>query len=306
MVANAKQQCANLSRKKCMFHRIRALYNSARSEFGSAIWSFRWRGKPKPISALIRVRNGEEFLAVSTESIIKVVEEVVLIDNRSCDATPKIIEQLAAKYPNKILSFRYDHDVVPVGEDSHELNEKDPASPRLLHNYYNWCMVKCRQPFVMKWDDDMVATSQLIDNIEKFKNSRFLQFDFGGHNVNADFKRVLKWKAGVEPRIFPSNTRFRMVDYGRVVKSGALGKYAGESPSLWVANKYRLQSEVELYAHLKYCKRNPGNNQSAQFRQELEAEIRLGDAIPYELLLTLRQFNLIGEKADDSISSYRT
>jgi glycosyltransferase involved in cell wall biosynthesis len=287
-----------LARKNnSMFHRIRALGNSLQVEWRSAIWSSRWNGKQKPLSALIRVRDGGEFLAVATESIIEAVDEVVLVDNRSQDDTPKIIERLAARYPDKIRSFRYDHDVVPVGEDSYNLDKEQPRSPRLAHNYSNWCMARCRHPFVLKWDDDMIATRQLIGEIEKFKSSRFLQFDFGGHNISADFKQVLEWKAGIEPRIFPANTKFSMVDFAGVVKSGKSGKYAGDALSPWVAEKYRLRSEEELYAHLKYCKRNPGKNQSAGFRQELETEIRPGGAIPDEFLLTLERFNLIGGKS---------
>jgi len=244
---------------------------------------------------LIRVRDGEEFLKASTESILDIVDEVVLVDNRSQDQTPKIIEQLTSSHPAKIRNFHYDHDVAPVGEDCFRLNEEEPESPRLPHNYSNWCMEKCRHPFVLKWDDDMIPIQRLVDEIEKFKKSGFLQFDFGGHNISADFKCVLEWKAGIEPLIFPVTTEFRIHDFGDVVKSGKSGKYAGEAPTPWVADKYKLRSEQELYAHLKYCKRNPGKNQSHGFRQELEAEIRTGEAIPEEFLSALARFHFTGE-----------
>jgi glycosyltransferase involved in cell wall biosynthesis len=273
-----------------MFDRVRRRLRRLKNETRSTLWSLRWRGKRKPLSALVRVRDGGEFLMPSVESIISLVEEVVVVDNYSRDNTPKVIQEMAARYPGKLRACRYDHDVATVGEDSARLYHQDPTSPCLLHNYYNWCMALCRHPFVLKWDDDMLASDKLVEAIEDFKQSRYLQFEFGGHNISSDFKHVLTWKAGIEARVYPSNTKFLMGDYGGVVKSGFTGQYMGETPAMWVASKYTLRLEHPLYAHLKYCKRNPGSNQSQAFRKALESEIKTGESISEEFKLLLQKY----------------
>jgi glycosyltransferase involved in cell wall biosynthesis len=272
-----------------MVRRISNRFRELHFQMRSAIWSLRWSRKQKPLSALIRVRDGEEFLTPSTESIVDLVDEVVIVDNYSRDRTPLLSEQLASRYPDKIRCCRYNHDVVTVGEDSAVLYREDPKSPRLAHNYSNWCMARCKHPFVLKWDDDMIACPNLAREIERFKTGRNLQFDFGGHNISPDFQDVLKWKAGIEPRIFPLSTRFQMVDFGNIVKSKP-GVYFGEAPMPWVISKYRLVSDNELYAHLKYCKRNPGSNQSSGFRKNLEMGIDTGDKIPEHMRQALQQY----------------
>jgi hypothetical protein len=256
----------------------------------SAVLSLRWRGKRKSISGLIRVRDGEEFLMPSIESIIDLVDEVVVIDNFSRDNTPNIIKQLVERYPGKVRAYRYEYNVVPVGEDSARLYRADPDSPCLAHNYSNWCLRQCLHPFVLKWDDDMIATSQLSEAVETFRYGNCVHYEFGGVNISSDFKHVLTWPAGIEPRIFPNNTSFSMFDFGGVVGEGSKGRYSGEVPAVWVTPKYTQQSSNPMYAHLKYCKRDPGSNQSQQFRSALEAGIRVGEYISEEFKFLLQRY----------------
>jgi len=175
----------------------RILYSSKRiaTECKEAFWVRHWKKKVKPISALIRVRNGEEFLEPAIESIIAFVDEVVVVNNCSHDNTPRIIERLAGRHPSIVRSLQYDHDVATVGEESAALFRSDPRSPRLLHNYNNWCIAQCSYPFILKWDDDMIATGELTEEIKKFRCSPYLQFDFGGENVASDYEHFLTWKA---------------------------------------------------------------------------------------------------------------
>jgi glycosyltransferase involved in cell wall biosynthesis len=117
----------------------------------------RWRGRRKKISAMIRVRDGEEFLLASVLSIMDAVDEVVIVDNMSKDSTPEIIARLVACHPDRVKSFYYPHDCVRIGEDFRNLYHQDSHSPRLATVYSNWCLARCSNPFVMKWDDDMIA-----------------------------------------------------------------------------------------------------------------------------------------------------
>ncbi len=47
-----------------------------------------WDRRVKQISAMMRVKNEEEFLAASVLSIADFVDEIVIIDNLSTDNTP--------------------------------------------------------------------------------------------------------------------------------------------------------------------------------------------------------------------------
>src|SRR5208282_2632090 len=68
----------------------------------------------KRISAMMRVKNEEAFLRASAESILPLVDEIVIIDNDSTDATPRIARDLARSHPGKIRVCHYPHAVARV------------------------------------------------------------------------------------------------------------------------------------------------------------------------------------------------
>ena len=255
--------------------KIKILLNIYKNIIISKILGHVFSIRAKSISALIRVRNGENFLYQSIESIIEVCDEIVIVNNISSDSTAQIIEKLVDKYPHKIVSYEYYHDVCKVGEDSYNLYRDDPNSPRLTHNYYNWCMQKCTKRFILKWDDDMIATPNLINKIKKFKFSTYLQYNFGGANISPNKKSFLKWNAGTEPRIFPKfYSSFEYCDYTFVD-----GNHGGQFIKLWVPDK-NIWNDSELqYAHLKYCKKDPYLNQSKLFIESLSSKLEVSSEL---------------------------
>ena len=227
---------------------------------------------------MIRVRDGEEFLLASVLSIMDAVDEVVIVDNMSKDSTPEIIARLVSCYPDRVRSFYYPHDCVRLGEDFRALYHEDPSSPRLSTVFYNWCLERCRCPFVMKWDDDMIALPSFGPAYETFLASEALTWDFGGHNLSADRKHLLTWAAGIEPRIYPrSSTKFI-----RSPQAAAQG-YEGEVADTMIAPEYWQSTAEPLYAHMKYCKKDPGSNQSPEFRKELESRIANAGPLPADV-----------------------
>src|SRR5438105_10685650 len=114
----------------------------------------------KRISAMLRVKNEEAFLRVAVESIVDLCDEVVIIDNASTDSTATIARELARANPDRVRVCIYEHDVARVGSENRELiaTAGGRRSPRLLSNYYNWCLRRCRMNFVLKWAGDMIAT----------------------------------------------------------------------------------------------------------------------------------------------------
>ena len=93
-------------------------------------------------------------------------------------------------------------------------------SPRLLANYYNWCLAKCKMKYVVKWDADMVATPKLVDAVSYFRDSSAQVMCGSGANVHPDRIHYVATDGfyssieDYEPRLFVR--RFaRYIDDGR-------------------------------------------------------------------------------------------
>jgi glycosyltransferase involved in cell wall biosynthesis len=204
----------------------------------------------KAYSAMVRVRNEERYLEPCVLSIVDHVDEVVIIDNRSTDGTAGIIAALAAAYPDKVRPAYYDHDIALQGEQNLALfrSPGGRASPRLLANYYNWCLSKCSNPFIIKWDGDMVATDELAGALDAFRDAEEQILCFFGVNLFGDFRHLLASCAiaGEEPRVF-SRRGARYVGYD--------GPCEGlTSPFLYEEIGLVAHCDVPLYVHLKFCK----------------------------------------------------
>jgi hypothetical protein len=123
---------------------------------------------PRRISAMLRVRDEEEFLHAAVSSIADLVDEIVLVDNQSTDRTPEIVRQLASEHSDKVAVHAYPHPVARVGaEQAAAARGRREAGVRTLAEYYNWCLARCREPFVLKWDGDMIALPAFADWLER-------------------------------------------------------------------------------------------------------------------------------------------
>jgi glycosyltransferase involved in cell wall biosynthesis len=230
----------------------------------------------KTISAMIRIRNEEEFLESAVVSIIDIFDEVILIDNLSDDTTPAIISDLSSRFP-KVKAYRYEHQIARAGRENVELAKApgEKRSPRLLANYYNWCLAKCTMKYTVKWDADMIATPELASAVEKFQQSPAQVMCISGANVHPNRTHYINTDGfyssieDYEPRLFVR--RFaRYVDDGRkyeVFRSPYQGRH-------WWSTYKPL-----VFLHMKYCKVSPEGNWSDAERPvigigaELEPEL---------------------------------
>ena len=146
----------------------------------------------KEISAMLRVKNEEEYLFEAVSSIIDHVDEVILVDNESTDNTHQIIGKLKKLYPKKIFSYSYPHKIVKVGAESRKLGLKDKNSPSHIVNFTNWCLNKCTKPYILHWAGDHLATEELYQSIEKFKKSNSHLYFSQGLNLFPDLKHSVK------------------------------------------------------------------------------------------------------------------
>ncbi len=268
---------------------------------------YRLQSRSRQISAMVRVKNEEEFLYAAINSIIDVVDEVSIVDNLSDDSTPEIIRRLANDYPDKVISFRYPHAVRKVGADNFELasNPAARSSPELLSNFYNWCLERCTKPFVLKWDGDMIATATFRREVERFRQGSWAVMWMRGANVHPDYEHLITPSVGdvetlqgeltaatslsnwmdpytdYEPRVFPRT--FAHYDTGFWWCERLTTPFL-EGPK---ADERAFRPNIVSYAHMKYCKGDPWANFSLDFREVIANNLGRGEPLSDEVAATL-------------------
>jgi Glycosyl transferase family 2 len=254
----------------------------------------------KRISAMMRVKNEEAFLRMAAESILPLVDEVVIVDNDSSDATPQIARSLSELHADKIRVFSYPYAVARVGSENNELASGHDGrnSPRLLANYYNWCMQRCRMNYILKWDGDMIATPSLARHIAQFKKSHDLIMWVFGANLHPDHQHLVGAPTDTQREIE------RAMPLPGAVKSH-LSPYTDGHPLLfpkflathrpdfwwcealdtpWVRWSVRnVGVEGCGFLHLKYCRPDPYEHWSSDFAALMKRGVVPGPDVPLEL-----------------------
>jgi hypothetical protein len=274
--------------------------------------------RAKHISAMIRVKDEEEFLYPVVKSIGAHVDEIVIVDNLSSDRTPAIITALRREYPGKVIPHEYPYRLLRRGSENRELAGRPEArsSPHLSATYYNWCLRRCRGPFVLKWDGDMIATDRFEEALKEWRASTKLVMRFKGANVHPDRQHLVAARssdlealasgmavpflptwiasmshAAVEPRLFPKRfARYRMGRWTQNLKSPCL--HARGGPESW------HEVSEPCFLHLKFCKRAPYSDYSPDVERVVSSNVALGPALTPEWRRTLRRWGL-GPRGSD-------
>lgn len=125
------------------------------------------------ISAFMRLKNEEQFVATTIESIIDHVDELVIVHNGCTDRTPEIIESCKQRYPDRVRTFEYQPNVFPPGSIEHR--QEPMGSPHSLVNYYNYALAKTTRKIAIKIDGDELYLDkpfkQLTDELRSGKRS---------------------------------------------------------------------------------------------------------------------------------------
>jgi hypothetical protein len=270
------------------------------------------------ISAMLRVRNEEEFLAAAVASIADHVSELVIVDNLSTDGTPALIDSLKQRYRSKVRRFAYPWAIRKVGREHWELasTPSGAASPHLSSSFYNWSLRRCRYPWVLKWDGDMIATPAFGDAVERWRSAPQPVLVFNGENVHPDRRHLVRAREGdretllrrlsvpglpmwvtrltrdaPEPRLFP---RFA------ARYDDALGwTQRLDTPFEHRAfrRRARLVVDTPCFLHMKFCKRDALANYSDDLRAVIEGNIAEGDPLPAGATDLLRHFGVLGAAA---------
>lgn len=234
-------------------------------------------GTDRRISAMLRLRNEEEYLEAAVRSIVEVVDEVVLIDNRSTDRTPEVMAALRSAFPDRVTVHRYGHEVARQGVESWRLVEASRGrSPRLLAEYYNWCLRRCTCPYALKWDGDMIALQGLRDRILRWKIDGRPILIMRGANIYPDLRHLADARSkdrkallvGLEVPGLPAWATDLTYDYPEPRLFPRLfARYTSElrwvetldSPFYRAAVRsiYCEKADSPAYLHMKFCKRDP-------------------------------------------------
>ena len=229
----------------------------------------------KTYSAMVRVKNEQEFLERAILSIVEHVETVVIVDNLSTDATPQIIADLVEGFPTKVKATVYPHEIARYGQENVDLlrTSGGRTSPALLSNYYNWCLAQCAGSFVLKWDGDTIATDDLGEVLARFRASPAQSLWHTGANLHEDRRHLIAGSPyeDSEPRLFAR--RFALFDDN----AGYCEQL--RSPYLQTNSRYIETCSVPLYVHMKHCKIDRYSNISPDLRLKVMKDKGPGEEV---------------------------
>lgn len=119
------------------------------------------------ISAVIRVKNGQEYIESSILSISPLVSEIILVDNLSTDDTKSIVDRLAVELVGvcDIKYFTYSEKLAVAGNGY--LRRVESGEGASLASYYNYCFGLATCEYVMKWDAHLLLFPNAIEKIQR-------------------------------------------------------------------------------------------------------------------------------------------
>lgn len=117
-------------------------------------------GRLPGIGAFMRVKNGADFIEPTIRSHMPYVDEIVVVHNQCTDATPTILDRLAAEYGGRLRVFAYGPKVHAPGSVEHASEPAD--SPASFVNQSNYALTRTRYRVAMKLDDDHLAMDERL------------------------------------------------------------------------------------------------------------------------------------------------
>ena len=146
------------------------------------------------ISAMLRVRDGAQFLRISLDSCIDVFDEIFAVHHQCSDDTPQILDEYAAAYPDRFQVYEYPHEVFPPGTREHAA--EDAESPHTVAALCNYALERTTRRYVIKHDADHLyfpRFAEIADHVAlRLQGSRILPF-------RVSRRPVVHWPRPVAP-----------------------------------------------------------------------------------------------------------
>ncbi len=169
----------------------------------------------KGISLIIRAKNEEPNIKQCIESVVDLVDEIILVDNNSTDNTLNLMKFYESKYEN-VKVYQYKINVSKVGiEHKNALANKNKNT---LSTFYNWCLSKTTKYNVFKWDADFICIrNNFIQLVNKYnlknRNDKFAIWFTGKTLFENNNKFYLNYNSFYnEYRIFSYKNNFEWYD----------------------------------------------------------------------------------------------
>ena len=171
--------------------------------------------RPIGVSGLMRVKNEDEFVEASIDSVIYALDELIICYHESSDNTCKILEQKQRQFPKKIKLYNYPFKIYAHNLTWEEFNyayNLSDDSPHLLSSYYNYTLSKATYKYAVKIDADQIYFKHAFTEIcnayrskkkyrlnclEKFAGNYFYSFCSQKFNSWDNFWGVLLANSGL-------------------------------------------------------------------------------------------------------------
>ncbi|WP_163935286.1 hypothetical protein [Paraferrimonas sp. SM1919] len=152
------------------------------------------RPRKPGISGIMRIKNGEDFLALTIEKHLPYYDEIIACYNDCSDNTVTILKRLQHKYPNKVKVFHYEPKVYPLFSEEHA--SADMSDIHSMANYYNYALSQANYCVATKLDDDHYPVEEtlasLINTVRKdIAEGKQKLYTFSGINVADDDNKTI-------------------------------------------------------------------------------------------------------------------
>ncbi|HIF9240954.1 TPA: glycosyltransferase [Photobacterium damselae] len=157
------------------------------------------------ISAIYRVKNGQEYIEAAILSVSPLVNEIIVVDNNSSDKTIEIVEKLKSELYSivDIKIFTYSEDLELAGDGYIERVTSNPNGS--LAKFYEYCFSLGSSEYLMKCDAHYIFTPKGINELRKAVNSKPNIVYFSGAEI---FGKELDY----EPSLFRKDSNYKFID----------------------------------------------------------------------------------------------
>lgn len=233
------------------------------------------------ISAILRIKNGAEFLRITIESHLSYFDEIVACYNDCSDSTVSILEELQNLYPDKVKIFEYKPFVHPIFSVGH--NSVSTQDIHSFANFSNFAFSKASYSIVGKLDDDHLAIDRNLKSVvSRIRNDIASNvkkiYTFSGVNLAFDVNH----KLGVYKREPLVGTGDHM--YFPVSSKIYFSQEKNVEAFKFLDSKYEKKYMGVLYFHLKHLKSDYGFlNLEQQKRNEIVKQyVSNSDVVGFE------------------------
>lgn len=165
------------------------------------------------VSAILCLRDEEDYLKLALNSIRPFFDEFVIVYNQCTDRTPEIVETFAREEPQRVRAFHYLPEVFPPRTTMHAATPPSHVSSFVY--YFNFALSKVSYRVCRMWAGDMIAAPEPLARImERLRSVKPWTLDWW----RSPWKMGWWWMSGVnlwdhDGRVFVPKTNPRA--YGK-------------------------------------------------------------------------------------------